>query len=142
MDVKDAIQHQAGADGIASRGGIADVSDNGGACAQLVAGDRPAGFNQYRIMLLHFRGGDDPVHVDSCPDGKAHFRVKLQIICPVQVLDIHQELGFQKSIPHAYKPVRSSQERTGFIGMVGQELAGFGQGRGVDIIKFRQGWMR
>ena len=47
-------QNQAGSDGIAGRGSIAEVTGDVGTRTQLVAGHRAAGFCPPGMILLHF----------------------------------------------------------------------------------------
>ncbi len=60
VDIQHPVQHQAGADGIPGRRGVADIADDGCPGAQLVGGNRAAGFGQQRIMLLNITGRQSP----------------------------------------------------------------------------------
>ena len=136
VHVQAAVQHQACADGIARRGRVTDIPDDGGPAAQLVGGHRPAGFGQQRVMLLDRRVGNHPVHIHPGANRQALLGVVADLGGAVQSFDIHQVAIFVETISHAYKNISAAQERARRSRMIGQKTAGFEQGGRPDIVKF------
>ncbi len=98
-------QHDAGAGGIAGRRGIADIADDGGPGAQLIAGYRVGGFRQQGVMLVYLGRGDHTVHINCRANRQALSGIEFDAIHPVEVFYVHQKFRRPEAVAHAYKAI-------------------------------------